>query len=288
VFFALLGLCCVTLLDDPLILGAGQAWYEQEKGMAQEIEGVLGYQSAGGRIGVPAHFHPFRVLRQDPATGKVIVHAVHAPGHETTLALNVGQRVRIQGKLVASADGQQELWVGKLTPLGAAPANAFTEVKPLARTNRFQPQMIRSNADGSTLVLRTAAEAAHALGQPPGIDGEQLATTLLANLLGVKTIDWKRQMVVYAGIVFNARTAVGTKKVEITRLDVNDRGLTVTWKVENTPVVRGSPFISETILIPRVEGEVTFKKEDVKGDGTPQPERLVPEKPVVPRPPVKK
>ena len=39
--------------------------------------------------------------------------------------------------------------------------------------------------------------------------------------LGVKTIDWKNQMVIHVGIVFNTRNAV-SKNVEVSRLDVVD------------------------------------------------------------------
>jgi hypothetical protein len=266
-------------LEDTLSLGAGQAWYEQDKNMAQQIEGILDYQSGGGRVGVPANFRPFRVARQDAASGKVIIHPVHAPGHETTLALHVGQRVRVEAKVVSYGEGearQDELWIGKLTPLGPAPANAFTEIKPVARTNRFIPQQIRHGNEASTLVLRSAKDVARQLGQGEGLDAERTATQLLAAMLGVKTIDWKNQMVIFVGTT-SSRAAI-SKKLEITRLDVNDRGVTVTWKQQSAPR-GGATFISDTILIPKVEGEVIFKKEEPKEDDAADAGRIVPQPP---------
>jgi hypothetical protein len=286
---------CLTLHFTPeetLTLGAGQPWYEQDKTMPQQVEGILDYQSAGGRVGVPAGYRPFRVARQDAATGKVLTYAVHAPGHETTLALNVGQRVRVEGKIIAKGEGDarvEELWIGKLTTLGPAPANAFTEVKPLIRTNRFPFQISGGRGDEKTLVIRTAAELARHYGFQ-GIDGERAATTDLARSLGVKTIDWKNQMIICVGITFNGRTP-NTKKVEITKLNVSDRGVTVLWKEEVLPLAQGrglgGAYFSDTVLVPRIEGDVTFKKEETKDDGGPKAEKFVPDKIVVPRPPVK-
>src|SRR5262245_30292585 len=158
----------LTAIEDTLTLGAGQAWYEADKNMPQQLEGILDYQSAGGRVGIPAQYRPFRVARQDSVTGKVLVHPVYAPGHESTLALHVGQRVSVEVKVVARGEGdsrQDELWIGKLTPLGPAPAFAFTEIKPIARTNRFIPQRIRKSGDATTVVIRSAKDIADQLGQ---------------------------------------------------------------------------------------------------------------------------
>jgi hypothetical protein len=270
---------CFPAIEDTITLGVGQAWYEQDKNMPQQLEGILDYHSAGGRIGIPSHYRPFRVARQDPATGKVLIHPVYAPGHEATLALHVGQRVRVEAKVVTRGDGDarlDELWLGKLTSLGPAPAHAFTELKPLARTNRFIPQRVRKSSEGTTVVLRSAKDVATQLGQGEGLDAERTATQLLAAMLGVKTIDWKSQMVIYVGATSTG--AAFSKKIEITRLDVNDRAIIVTWKLENAP--RGNAtFISDTVLIPKIEGEVTFKKEEPKETDSTDSGRLTPQPP---------
>src|SRR5438128_12050208 len=95
----LVGLLMVPLNED-LSVGAGQPWYEQEATKAQSVEGILDYQAGSGRIGIPAGYAPFRVVFKEAATGKVIQYVVHAPGFETLLALNVGQRVKGDGKTI--------------------------------------------------------------------------------------------------------------------------------------------------------------------------------------------
>jgi hypothetical protein len=83
-------------------------------------------------------------------------------------------------------------------------------------------------------------------------------------------------MVIYVGATSTG--AAFSKKIEITRLDVNDRAIIVTWKLENAP--RGNAtFISDTVLIPKIEGEVTFKKEEPKETDSTDSGRLTPQPP---------
>jgi len=288
--FLLVSLSIVPLNDD-LTLGAGQSWYDQEATKAQTVEGILDYQAGSGRIGTPAGYAPFRVVFKEAATGKVVQYVVHAPGYETLLALNVGQRVKVDGKVIAKGDGdakRQELWIGKMQTQGAAPLNVYTELKPIARTNRFQPVVLKPDNDIGKLVISSGKEAFKALSNANSSepDLERQATESLAKYFAVKTIDWKTQMVVYVGNAFQRNPRLS--KIEITRLDVHEKGVTVFWKSEEG-IRQATPYVSDAVLIPRVDGEFTFKQEvskkaDSDKDATPSNEKIIP---IVPKTPVK-
>ena len=109
-------------LNEDLSVGAGQPWYDQEATKPQVVEGILDYLAGSGRIGIPAGYAPFRVVFKEATTGKVIQYVVHAPGFETLLALNVGQRIKVDGKLISKGEGEakrEELWIGKMETLAA-------------------------------------------------------------------------------------------------------------------------------------------------------------------------
>lgn len=279
----------IAPVDDALSLGAGKPWYDQETSKPQSLEGILDYFAGSGRIGIPAGYAPFRVVFKDATTGKVVQYVVHAPGFETLLALNVGQRVKVDGKVVTKGEGEtkkQELWIGTMQALGAAPLNVFTELKPLAHSNRFQPQTMEVGKDAGKLILRSGKDAAKAMGldtREP--ESERRATEKLAEFFSVKSIDWKTQMVVYVGNVYqrNARLT----KMEITKLDVHEKGVTVFWKSEEG-LRQVTPFVGDAVLIPKVDGEITFKQDDSKkANGekvAPATEKIVP---VIPGVPVK-
>ncbi|HQR07304.1 MAG TPA: hypothetical protein PLN21_10810 [Gemmatales bacterium] len=251
--------------DDVLKLGIGKPWYDQETTKPQNLEGILDYFAGSGRIGVPAGYAPFRVVFKDAATGKVVQYVVHAPGFETLLALNVGQRVKVDGKVLSKGEGdarRQELWIGTMQTLGAAPLNVFTELKPIARTNRFQPQAMQVGNDAGKLIIRNGKDAAKAIGldsREP--EADRRASEKLAEYFAVKSIDWKTQMVIYVGNVYQPR--IRLTKIEITRIDVHEKGATIFWKSEEG-LRQASPYVSDTILIPKVEGEITFKQEETK------------------------
>ena len=146
---------------------------------------------------------------------------------------------------------------------------------------------MRPGNDVGTLVLHSGKDVAKAIGitetEP---DAEQRATEHLIKLFAIKSIDWKTQMVVYVG-GFNQRNA-RLSKIEITKLDVNEKGVTVFWKMEEN-LRQVSPFISDTVLIPKVDGVVTFKQEPSKKangekETTPSKDRILP---VIPGAPVK-
>lgn len=280
--------------DEVLKLGIGQSWYEQNTAKVQSLEAILDYQAGTGRIGIPVQYSPFRLVRKDADSGKIEHYVVHAPGFETLLAMNVGQRVQIEGKVVSKGEGtalREELWIGTMKPLGPAPVNVFTELKPIARSNRFMPTTSQSTSDATKLVLRSAKDAAKAIGYDTRELGEieKVATLEMSRLLGVKTIDWKTQMIIYVGNAYQGNR-VKLSKIEISRLEVHEKGVTVFWKAEEgTPRLGASNYSTDTVLVPRVDGEITFKMEETKKATDNKNDKAVPEKivPVIPGAPVK-
>lgn len=279
--------CCLLPGDEPVKLGLGQPWYDQEKTVAQSREGILDYQGASGRIGVSANYVPFRMVRKDADTGKVVQFSLHAPGFESLLALNVGQRVVIEGKLVSQGEGeskQEMLWVGKLQAMGPAPMNVFSELKVIARSNKAQLTALRADDGVAKVAIRSAKEAAKLMGyRNEEFDVERTINQNLASFFGIKAIDWKTQMVIYVGIPITTNRP-NFRKIEIGKIEVHERGVTVHWKNEEGRAV-GTPWVSEIVLVPRVEGEVTFKLEGKKPEGetsktAPVEKKLIPQAPL--------
>jgi hypothetical protein len=270
-------LCLVFTLiaDEPLKLGLGQPWYEADKSAVQTLEGILDYQPGTGRIGTVAAYTPFRFLRK--LDDKVEQYSLHCPGQEALLAASVGQRVSIEGKVLTTGEGDQKrltLWPGKMTILGIAPANVFTEILPLARTAGFQANSVRIGSDIASFVMHSPKDVGKAL----GIDEAQAYNHLL-KLFGIKSIDWKTHMVIYIGPT--RTTSYTQRKLEITKLEVHERGATVYWKNEEPLKVNAAPS-TDTVLVPRVDGEITFKQvpNGKKAETKPEDERLIPRAPV--------
>lgn len=279
--------CCLLPGDEPVKLGLGQPWYDQEKTVAQSREGILDYQGASGRIGVSVNYVPFRMVRKDADTGKVVQFSLHAPGFESLLALNVGQRVVIEGKLVSQGEGeskQEMLWVGKLQAMGPAPMNVFSDLKLIARTSKFQIHVGRADDGAAKFALRSAKEAGKVMGVSENdLEIERKANHILASYFGIATIDWKNQMVILVGLPSTANRP-NFRKVEISKIEVHERGVTVYWKNEEGRAI-GSPWVSDAVLVPRVDGEVTFKLQGKKPEGetsktAPVEKKLIPQAPL--------
>jgi hypothetical protein len=283
--FALIALLLTTLPEEPVKLGIGQPWYEQEKSAGVTIEGILDYQATTGRIGIPAQFAPFRLVRRVGETTQIEQYTVHAPGHEAQLATLVGYRVNIVGKVQTQGEGDQKrqiLWVGTAQSLSIAPSLVFTEVKPIARTIKLNINSGKILEAITISVMRSDSDVAKAIGTGNGPEAEKVAIDHVKTLFGIKNIDWKTQMVVYIGPVPGNR--IGQMKREITRIEVHERGATISWRSDEAMQPGRAPS-TDTVLLPRIEGEITFKQ--VKGpkpnnpaDTAPAAEKLIPQAPV--------
>jgi hypothetical protein len=107
------------------------------------------------------------------------------------------------------------------------------------------------------LVIRSAEElVAHSSkadsAKDPAVQKEIEAE--LTKLLDVDAIDWSRQM------VLAVRGVPGTKadRVHFDSLKVEDKVLTVAWRVRQRPPHAGPGTPTALILVPRFDGEVKF------------------------------
>lgn len=242
----------------PVPLLAENAAYRDLKEAEKSYEGVLDYLPGTGRIGLPRRFASLQLRwLQD---GKVQALPLVTLDQDELLVPFVSYRVEVLGKLVTRGEGEAataELWVGGYLVKNPAPKLALTEIKPLARTsNALMSGPNRDPGRPRTLVLRSARDAVAAMGTQGGTP-ERVATDQLARFLQVKNIDWNQQMVIH---VASPARSVGGVLVAIKRLQVGDQGLVVEWQYERAPNLgnRTPAFPSETVLIPKVEGEVKF------------------------------
>jgi hypothetical protein len=119
------------------------------------------------------------------------------------------------------------------------------------------------NRQPTQLVIRNAEE----LALSHSIDGEDArdrrfqmdVTADAAQLLNVRTIDWKKQMLV---VVAAGPQPTGGYKVEILTLPVKDGTLTVRWKL-NSPrpdaaVRKARSYPGQMVLTERFSGTVRF------------------------------
>lgn len=282
---AILTLLLTAYPEEPLKLGLGQPWYEQEKSAGATIEGILDYQATTGRIGIPAQYSPFRLVRRVGETAQVEQYTLHAPGHEAQLATLVGYRVNIVGKVHAQGEGEQKrqiLWVGTVQSLSIAPSLVFTEVQPVARTNKFNVFSGKVLENITIAVMRSDADVAKALGMNNnGPEAEKGVVDHLKAQFGIKNIDWKTQMVVYIGPV---RSNINRdNKREITKIEVHERGATISWRGDEVMQPGRAPS-TDTVLLPRIDGEITFKqvtgpKGNKPAATTPVTEKLIPQAP---------
>lgn len=232
--------------------------YRERPEAEATFEGVLDYLPGTGRIGLPQRFCALQLRwLQDNAVQAVPLVTLD---QDEQLAPFVSYRVEIRGKMVTRGEAPaavRELWVGQFRVKNLAPKLALTEIQPLARASNFlMPGPVRDPNKPKTLVLRSARDVVAALGAQ-GELSERAATDHLARALQVNSIDWKSQMVIH---VASPARPVGGVLVSIKRLQVGDQGLVVEWHYERAPNLgnRTPGFPSETVLVPRIEGDVKF------------------------------
>ena len=144
----------------------------------------------------------------------------------------------------------------------AAAADPTREVKVLA--TGFWRAPGGTNAPAQQLVLRSAAEAARALGQAEGGKGQQFATQTLTRAFKVDKIDWDRQMVV---VVTAGSKPTGGYRLEIKGLDVKGDTLTVRWVLHQPTgfVTQAFTHPAQAALVTAFAGKVVFDPPPPKG-----------------------
>ncbi len=128
-------------------------------------------------------------------------------------------------------------------------------VKPLASAHWVEARW-PAKVGGKGIAIRDAAALAEATGRSPKRDGPAAAKELAATL-GVKAIDWKKEMVV--AVLAGPKSCDG-HRVEVTGFKVTKGTLTVSWRLHEprglaTAVVEHPTAV---ILLPRFAGKVVF------------------------------
>ncbi|HMP01893.1 MAG TPA: hypothetical protein PKD86_17535 [Gemmatales bacterium] len=224
----------------------------------QRFEGILEYLPGTGRIGLASRFTGLQLRwLQD---GKVRSVPLVTLDRDEALVPSVSFRVEVAGKLIRTGteeDAAEELWVGGFVVKSPAPRLALTELRPIARASNIMFLGTPNQAaQARTVVMRSARDVVAAM-RLTGNMAERQATDQLAKALGVRTIDWRNQMVVH---VASPPRAVGGMLLSIKRLQVGDQGLVVEWSYDRVPNLgnRATAYPSETVLVPKIDGEVKF------------------------------
>jgi hypothetical protein len=258
-----LAILLLCLAADPassevLPLLDGETLYREAKGEEARFEGFLERNAGSGRLGSATHFNAYRITWID-AAGKPGGREVFVPGKAHLLAEYLGQRVRLIAKAIdTEADGKtyHELWPARLETLTGAAAKAPQPDKDgiVARcywrpgsTLQVQPRLSVFR-DGEHLVpyLRLS-----------GTSLDETATKLMAERLGVPTIDWKKHMLVSVSAGLRGQDA---ERLTVTRVVVQEKVLTVYYRLEAAPGGAGGFGIpAETVLVERFEGEVRLE-----------------------------
>jgi|GEM_PF-4942154 len=252
-------------LDRPIL--ANDKTYQEAAEPEVEFEGKLDVYPGDGRIGIPDRYCTFRIIGVEE--GKPIARPVYTKDQDYLLGPYVGKRIKLLGKAVPrQAENVKvvEFWPAKIVSVAGDAGESIGEVKVLARTSRWIPA--RRTAQPQAYVIRDAATLAQLVGMA-GAGAETAAERGLCQVLeprpgvlGVPSIDWKKQMVL---AISGGIQPTGGARVEVTRLLLQENGLDVSWKLLTQPGGVGLPP-TETFVVPRFDGEIRFYKE-----GTRQP-----------------
>lgn len=266
-------LLCLAIVQQPapeatpvnLPILSAEKWYKDAKEPEQEFEGKLDVNPGDGKIAVPKRYSSFRLIGIDD--GKPVARLVFTDGKDQLLGAFVGKRLKLLGKVVAADhEGMKlvEFWPGQVLAVTGEATESIGEIKVLARTQRWLPS--KRTAQAQAFVIRDAATLAQLEGLVGG-GAESAAEKKLCGQLearpgaqGIPSIDWKKQMVVSIGGGIQPR---GGAKVEVTRLLLQEQGLDISWKLLTQPGGVGLPP-TETMLLPRFDGEIRFFQEGVK------------------------
>jgi hypothetical protein len=240
---------------DVLVLFAADPEYRAARGAESTYEGTLQFHREPGRT------EHYRLLSQD-GVGKPVVQELYLPKRASELAVHVGQRVRLVGKVTSvEIDGKarEQLWPARLERLVAAGNREAGEGGVFARCF-WQPAGARK-VGKTTVVYRNGQQLAQAL-KIEGGTAAASASNEMAQKLGVSEIDWKKQMVV---CVAAGLCGPDVTRLTITRVAVKDAQLTVFYKLErggkDDPAAGGFGYPAETVLVNRIEGPVRFEQE---------------------------
>jgi hypothetical protein len=252
-----------TPVNRPVL--AGEKWYQERKEAEHEFEGKLDVNPGDGKIGLPKRYNAFRIIGIED--GKPVARLIYTEGKDQLLGPYVGQRVKLLGKVVTTESDEGKLvefWPAQVLSVSGDATDAIGEIRVLARTQRWAPS--RRTPQPQALVIRDAGTLAQHVGMGGG-GADVVAEKSLCQILeprpgamGIQSIDWKKQMVV---AISGGIRPSGGARVEVTRQVLQEKGLDIYWKLLTQPGGVGlSP--TETMLVPRFDGEVRFFQEGVK------------------------
>jgi hypothetical protein len=242
-----------------VVILADDADYKAATAAETIFEGVLERTPTKGTLGGPARFNPYRLNGRD-STGKPQVRELFVGAKAPLLAVHVGQRVRVAGKLVeVETDGtkQMELWAGRVESLSEAVAEAPGTDGIYARSF-WQPASARRPGFRS-FVFRDGGHVAKEMNLSGASAGET-ATTEMARQLRVPSVDWRKHMVVSISAGLRGSDA---DRLTVTRVEVDGNRMTVWYKLEvgGPGPASGFGYPAETVLVDHCTGPVRVEQE---------------------------
>jgi hypothetical protein len=259
---AALTVCLPSLAADrpaPVIILADDVEYKAAKATEMIFEGVLERTPTKGTLGGPSRFNPYRLAGRD-GTGKQLVRELFVASKAPLLAVHVGQRVRVVGKLVeVETDGtkQMELWAARIDSLSEAIAEAPGTDGIYARTT-WQPASARKRGF-RFFVFRDGQQLAKEMNLT-GTSAGDTATAMMARQLRAPTVDWGKQMVVTVAGGLHGQDA---DRLTVTRVEIDDNRMTIWYKLEvgGPGPAPGFGYPAETVLVDRCTGTVRVEQE---------------------------
>jgi hypothetical protein len=233
----------VTLLaDDPA--------YQKARGGEAVFEGVL-ERNPGGKLGAGGRFNIYRLALEE--SGKPMARDLYLPGNGAALALHVGKRVRVVGKLIETEDDGKkylEIWPARLEIASGALPSAPGPDGVFARCGWQPPDAQRLGK--REYVFRDGEALARAM-RLTGTSAAEGATSQLAKQLHVPAVDWSKHMAVSVC----AGLSSGGMQLKVTRAAVVDGTLVVSYRLEAPdPSPGGFGYPAETVLLARFDGPV--------------------------------
>ena len=238
-----------------VVVLADDADYKTAKATEMIFEGVLERTPSKGTLGGPVRFNPYRLLARAGA-GKPVAHELFVANKAPLLAVHVGRRVRIVGKLVEVAtDGgrQLELWPARVEAITETLAEVPADDAVYARSN-WQPETARK-VGFRWFVFRDGTQLAREM-KLTGTTAGDTATSLLGRELRVPALDWGKHMIVTVSAGLRGRDA---EKLTVTRVAVEDDKMTVYYRLEAGGPGFGYP--AETVLVDRFAGTIRVEEE---------------------------
>jgi hypothetical protein len=236
--------------DGAVTLLADDAAYQKAKGKEVVFEGVL-ERNPGNKLGPAGRFNVYRLAMEE--SGKPATRDLYLPGKAALLALHVGKRVRLVGKLVETEDDGKkyvEIWPARFEIASGTLPDAAGDDGVFARSDWQPPDAQRLGR--RDYVFRDGEALAKAM-RLTGASPAEGATSQLARLLRVPALDWSKHMAVSVC----AGLTDGGRRLTVTKAAVVDGALIVRYRLETPdPSPGGFGYPAQTVLLPRFDGPV--------------------------------